>query len=129
LFNVFDEPGVPAGPKLLPVVPWLFALLAFALGAPPVPFTVTPLLNVVPVPDDGEPPDEALGEAPVEAPAAPLDEPPPLPLAPPPLPAARADRGDSKHATISSCRESERDMAKTPFSSQRRSERACSCRS
>lgn len=102
LFNVFDEPGVPAGPKLLPVVPWLFALLAFAPGAPPVPFTVTPLLNVAPVPDDGEPPVEALGDALVDPPAVPLDEPPPLPLAPPPLPAARADTGDSRNETISS---------------------------
>jgi hypothetical protein len=102
LFNVFDEPGVPAGPKLLPVVPWFFALLAFAPGAPPVPFTVTPLLKVVPVPDDGEPPVEALGDAPVEPPAVPLDAPPPLPLAPPPLPAASADTGNSRNATISS---------------------------
>jgi hypothetical protein len=39
LFRVFDEPGVPAG-QLLPVVPWLFALLAFAPDAPPVPFLV-----------------------------------------------------------------------------------------
>jgi hypothetical protein len=91
LFRVFEEPGVPAGPRLLPVVPWLFALLAFVPGAPPVPFTVAPLLSVVP-PD--VPPDDELGEPPAElppAPAAPPAEPPPAePPPPPPPPAAFA---------------------------------------
>lgn len=79
--SVFDDPGVPAGPRLFPVVPWLLALLAFAPGAPPVPFTVTPLLRVVPELDE-VPPVEVPGE---EAPPAaePPDEPPlePLPAA------------------------------------------------
>ena len=55
LFSVLDEPGVPAGPRLLPVVPWLLALPAFAPGAQPVPFTVAPLLSVVPPVDDVPP--------------------------------------------------------------------------
>jgi hypothetical protein len=82
LFSLLEEPGVPAGPKLLPVVPWLCALPAFAPGAPPVPFTVAPVLSVVPNPDD-LPPVEAPGEElpdelPEEPPAAPPPEPPPL---------------------------------------------------
>jgi hypothetical protein len=82
LFSLLEEPGVPAGPKLLPVVPWLFALLAFAPGAPPVLFTVAPVLSVGPDPDDA-PPVEAPGEElpeelPDEPPAVPPPEPPPL---------------------------------------------------
>jgi hypothetical protein len=81
LFKVFEEPGVPAGPRLLPVVPWLFALLAFVPGTPPVPFTVAPLLSVVP-PD--VPPDDELGEPPAELPpAAPPADPPPEEPPPP----------------------------------------------
>jgi hypothetical protein len=86
LLSVGDEPGVFEVPKLFPVVPWLFALLALAPGAPPVPFTVAPLLSVVPAPDD-EPPVEVPGEPADELPAEPLAAPPPEPppLLPPPL--------------------------------------------
>jgi hypothetical protein len=120
LFSVLEEPSVFAVPKLLPVVPWLLALLAFGPGAPPVPFTVAPLLRVVPVPDD-VPPVEAPGEPPAELPedppAAPPADPPALPPAPPPPPllCARAQTGDSRPATRSILHESEDDMAKTPF--------------
>jgi hypothetical protein len=96
LFKLLEEPGVPAAPKLLPVVPWLFALLALAPGAPPVPFTVTPLLSVVPDPDDAV---EAEGE---EPPAALPDEPPDDPPAdPPPEPAPCADGTNSANAARS----------------------------
>jgi hypothetical protein len=81
LFNVGDEPRVLADPMLLPVVPWLFALLVFAPGAPPRPFTVAPLLSVVPDPED-VPPVEALGDAPAERP----EDPPPADPPPPPPP-------------------------------------------
>lgn len=84
LLSVLDDPGVPAGPRLFPVVPWLLALLAFVPGAPPVPLTVTPLLRVVPEPDDNVPPVEVPGE---EAPPPEPAEEPPLE---PPLPAANA---------------------------------------
>jgi hypothetical protein len=117
LFSVLEEPSVFAVPKLLPVVPWLLALLAFGPDAPPVPFTVAPLLRVVPVPDD-VPPVEAPGEPPAELPedppAAPPADPPALPPAPPPPPllCASAQTGDSRAATRSILHESEDDMAK-----------------
>ena len=113
LFNLPEEPGVPAGPKLLPVVPWLFALLEFAPGAPPVPFTLAPVLSVVPDPDD-VPPVEELGEPP-ELPAEPPAAPPAEPAPPPPPPCARADMGDSRAATRSILHKSEEDMDHTPF--------------
>jgi hypothetical protein len=78
-----DEPRVLADPMLLPVVPWLFALLVFAPGAPRVPFTVAPLLSVVPDPED-VPPVEALGDAPAELPEDPSAAPPAEPPPPPP---------------------------------------------
>jgi hypothetical protein len=82
LFSLLEEPGVPAGPKLLPVVPWLCALPVFAPTAPPVPFTMAPVLIVAPDPDDVPPvetPGEELpDELPEEPPAAPPLEPPPL---------------------------------------------------
>ena len=83
LFSVGDEPRVFADPMLLPVVPWLFALLVFAPGAPPVPFTVALLLSVVPDPED-VPPVEALGDAPAELPEDPPAAPPAEPPPPPP---------------------------------------------
>ena len=89
---------------MLPVVPWLFALLAFGPGAPPVPFTVAPLLNVFPVADDGVPPVAEPGELPVALLAAP---PAVLPLAP--APAARAGTGNS-NAMRSSLDDREDDM-------------------
>jgi hypothetical protein len=101
LFSALEEPGVPAVPKLLPVVPWLFALLAFASGAPPLPFTVAPLLSAVPDPDD-VPPVDAPGEPPAELdpPAAPPADPSALPP-PPPLLCAKAGMGDIRAATTS----------------------------
>jgi hypothetical protein len=75
--SLLEEPGVPAGPKLLPVVPRLFALSAFSSGAPPVPSTVAQVLSVVPDPPDDMPPVEATGEElPEELPDAPPPEPP-----------------------------------------------------
>jgi hypothetical protein len=121
LFSVLEEPGVPAGPRLLPLVPWLFALLAFAPGAPPVPFAVAPVVSIVADPDD-EPPVEVPGEPPAELadpPAAPPADPPPPPPPPPPL-CARADKGDSSAAMRSILPESEEDMDRTPFPRQRR---------
>lgn len=94
LFSLVEEPGVPAGPKLLPVVPWLLALLAFASGAPPVPFTVAPLLRVVPAPDE-EPPVEVAGDVPPTE--VPVDDPPaepPLEAPPPPAPKAAEAKPD-----------------------------------
>ena len=70
-------------PMLLPVVPWLRALLVFGPGEPPVPLIVWPFDNVPP----GEPP------APVAAPV-PLPTAPPvelLPAAPPPAALAECD--------------------------------------
>jgi hypothetical protein len=64
LFRTGDEPSVFADePMVLPVVPWLLALLVFAPGAPPVPFMVAPLLRVVPAPEDAAPVD-VLGDPP-----------------------------------------------------------------
>jgi hypothetical protein len=86
LFKVLDEPSALADPKLFPLVPWLFALLVFAPGAPPVPFTVTPLLSVVPDPDDAPPVEVAGEDVPDEK--EPSEEPPaaPPPELPPPPP-------------------------------------------
>lgn len=62
--------------RLLPVVPWLSALLVFGPGEPPVPFTL-PLLDIEPaaIPDELE---------------APEDAPPPLLPPPDPPPCASA---------------------------------------
>jgi hypothetical protein len=124
LFRAGDEPSVFADePMVLPVVPWLFALLALAPGAPPVPFMVAPLLRVVPAPEDA-PPVDALGEPPAELPAAPAGppepaDPPPLPPPPPPLLCPKADIGMIRAAIRRTLHEDE-DMDRTPFSRQRR---------
>jgi hypothetical protein len=124
LFNVGDEPSVFADPMLLPVVPWLFALLPFVPGAPPVPFTVAPLLSVVPDPED-VPPVEALGEPPAEVPAepvaAPPTDPPPLPppLPPPPPLCAPAQTGISNAATSRILHKNEKGMGLSSFTRQR----------
>lgn len=121
LFRAGDEPSVFADePMVLPVVPWLFALLAFAPGAPPVPFMVAPLLRVVPA--EGAPPVDALGEPPAELPAAPAEppappDPLPLPPAPPPL-CPKADMGMIRAAIRRILHEDE-GMGRTPFSRQR----------
>ena len=73
-----EEPGVPAGPRLFPVDPWLFALLELAPGAPPVPFIVAPLLSVVPEVEDA-PPVAFAGED-VPSDDDPAEPPPELPL-------------------------------------------------
>jgi hypothetical protein len=103
LFSVLDEPGVPAGPRLLPVVPWLLALPAFAPGAPPVPFTVAPLLSVVPPVDDVPPVDEP-GDPPAEPAAAPppADAPPADPPPPPPPAALAKDEPNAKQSARAS---------------------------
>ncbi len=97
LFNLREDPSVCDGPKLLPLVPWLFALLALAPGAPPVPFTVTPLLSVVPDPGDLPPVEVPSEELPEEVP----DEPPAAvpPELPPPLWAITGEPASARPAT------------------------------